>query len=267
MDVRLRRGRLLTDADSAGADAVAVVNEALARRYWPGEDPIGKRLHEGYGGQGNRPWIRVVGIVANVRQYGQAEPIRPAMYLSFRQFPRAEMTIVTRSRATPAQVASALRAAVRQVDPDQPVDSISTVERALAASVAPRRFSASLLACFAGLALLLAAVGIYAVMSYSVTRRTREIGIRKALGAQPQQVMAMVLGRGLALAAAGLALGCLAAIWVTRLLASQLYSIAPTDAPTFVGSCVLLLAVAALACYIPARRATRVDAVTALRQE
>jgi putative ABC transport system permease protein len=248
------------------AEPVAVINEMLAKRYWPGEDPIGKRVHEGYSGA-KRPWLTIVGIVGNVRQYGQAVEIKPAMYLSFRQFPRRDMTVVTRSRAGAAHAAAALRRVVREVDPDQPIDAVRTIEDALAASVAPRRFSASLLTGFAGLALLLAAVGIYAVMSYAVTRRTREIGIRKALGAQPRQVLTMVLGRGLALAAAGLVVGCLAAVWLTRLLASQLYDIQPTDPVTFAASACLLLGVAGLACYIPARRANGVDAVTALRQE
>jgi putative ABC transport system permease protein len=266
MGVRLRRGRLITDADTRGAEAVAVVDEALARRYWPGEDPIGRRIHEGYGG-GNRPWIRIVGVVGSVRQYGQAVAIKPAMYLSFRQFPRRAMTVVARARTASAPMAAALRSVVRQVDPDQPIDAVRTVEEALAASVAPRRFSASLLASFASLALVLAAVGIYAVMSYAVARRTREIGIRKALGAQTWQIVGLVLGQGLALAGAGLAVGCLAAAWGTRLLSSQLYGVAPTDPVTFGASCLLLLAVALLACYVPARRATRVDAVTALRQE
>jgi putative ABC transport system permease protein len=144
---------------------------------------------------------------------------------------------------------------------------VRTMEEALASSVAPRRFSASLLACFAGMALLLAAVGIYAVMSYAVSMRTREIGIRKALGAQSWQILGMVMGRGLALTGSGLAAGCLAAAWGARLLASQLYDVAPTDPATFAASCLLLLGVAVLACYVPARRATRVAAVRALRHE
>lgn len=266
MGIRLLRGRLLAESDVRGAENVAVIDESLARRYWPGEDPVGKRLREGYS-NADRPWIRVVGVVSSVKQYGQAAPTMPAMYLSFRQFPLRDMTVVTRSRASAAQAASALRRTVRQVDPDQPLEAVRTVEAALADSVAPRRFSAFLLACFAGLALLLAAVGIYAVMSYAVTRRTREIGIRKALGAPPQQVIRMVLGRGLGLAAGGLALGCVAAAGATRLLASQLFDVQAGDPATFAGACGLLLAVAALACYVPARRANAVDAVTALRQE
>ena len=266
MGVPLRRGRLVSAADTRDSEPVAVIDETLAKRYWPGEDPIGRRFREGYS-NAERPWIRVVGVVGSVRQYGQAVAIKPSMYLSFRQFPRREMTVVARSRETPAQAASWLRSVVRQVDPDQPVDAVRTMEEALASSVAPRRFSASLLACFAGLALLLAAVGIYAVMSYAVSMRTREIGIRKALGAQSWQILGMVMGRGLALTGAGLAVGCLAAAWGAQLLTSQLYNVAPTDSATFAASCLLLLAVAATACYVPARRATRVAAVTALRHE
>jgi len=156
---------------------------------------------------------------------------------------------------------------VRRVDADQPVAEVRTMEDVLAASVAAKRFSASLLTVFAGLALLLAAVGVYAVMSYSVARRTREIGIRKALGAPPRELIGVVLGQGLTLAGFGLALGCLGAWWLTRYLASELHQVGATDPLTFGAACLLLLGVAAAACYAPARRASAVDPVVALRQE
>jgi putative ABC transport system permease protein len=266
MGIPLIAGRYLDETDVPGTEVAVVIDESLARRHWPGEDPIGRRVREGYSGD-SQPWMRVVGVVGSVRHYGLAAETKPGMYVSHRQSPRPAMTLLARGRSGHAGVAAAIRNVVRNIDADQPVSVVQTMEETIAASVAPRRFSASLLSGFAALALLLAAVGVYALMSYSVSRRTREIGIRKALGAPPRRVVGEVLGQGLALTAGGLAVGCLAGVWLTRLLSTQLYGIKPWDPLTFGGSCLLLLGVAAIACYMPARRANAVDPVIALRQE
>ena len=264
MRIPLTRGRQLDAADAPGRELAVVVDETLARRYWPGQDPVGRRLREGYSGT-SQPWMRVVGVVGSVRQHGLTVDAKPTMYVSYRQFGAREMTLVARGRTGDAAVGAAVRAVVRQIDPDQPVAAVRTMEDLLASSVAPRRFSAVLLAAFAALALLLSAVGVYAVMSYSVACRAREIGIRKALGASPQQLIGEVLRRGLALDGLGLGIGCLGAVWLTRYLASELHGVEATDPWTFGGACLLLLAVAGTACYAPARRASAVDPVVALR--
>ena len=264
--IALRRGRLLTEADNASAPRVAVVDESFARRHWPGGDAIGRRVREGTTAA-NKPWLTVVGVVGSVRQYGLAADAKPGMYVPFLQSPRREMTLLVRARSAGMTVAPAVRGVVAQIDRDQPVDRVQTMDEAIGTTLAPQRFSASLLTGFAALALLLAAVGVYGLMSYTVAARTREIGVRVALGAQPRQVLRLVLRQGFALAGAGLALGCAAALATTRLLASQLYGVASTDAPTFAVACVVLLGAALLACYVPARRASRIDPVLTLRQD
>jgi putative ABC transport system permease protein len=272
LGVPLRRGRTLTAADDAdGAAPVAVVSESLARLHWPGEDPIGKRFTLGMGTVGRdgssqpSPLWQVVGVVGDVRS-DLARPAEPHVYVPFAQFPVPFLTAVMRTR-TPAARTEEIRRAVMAVDVQQPLDEARTLDRMVAESVGPRRVNALLLALFAGLALLLAAVGIYGVMSYAVAQRTRELGIRMALGAQGGQVLAMLVRQGLRAAAAGLGLGVLAALPLTRLLASQLYGISATDPATFVALGAGLLVVALLASLVPARHATRVDPLVALRQD
>ncbi len=266
MGIPLVKGRFLSETDTRDSEIVVVVNEEMARRHWPGEDPIGKRVREGYSGS-SQPWMRVVGVVGSIRQHGLQSEVKPGMYVSYRQSPPREMTVIVRSRLEPAAVASAIRKAVRDIDPNQPVAAVRTMDDVLAQSVAPRRFSTSLATAFALLALLLAATGVYALMSYAVSRRTAEIGIRKALGAPSRSIVGQVLAEGLSLAGAGLAIGCLGAVWLTELLSSELYGVKATDPVTFAGSCALLLVVAAAACLLPALRADAVDPVVTLRQE
>lgn len=266
MGIPLEKGRFLFDTDTRDSELVVVVDEQMARRHWPGEDPIGKRVREGYSGT-SQPWMRVVGVVGSVRQHGLQAEVKPGMYVSHRQSPRREMTLIARARLEPAAIASAIRETVRDIDPNQPVAAVRTMDDVLAQSVAPRRFSTSLLTAFALLALLLAATGVYALMSYAVSRRTAEIGIRKALGAPSRSIVAQVLAEGLSLAGAGLAIGCVGAAWLTRLLSSELYGVKATDPATFAASCALLLAVAVAACLLPAYRANSVDPIVALRQE
>ena len=266
MGIPLKAGRLVAATDGPGTELVVVVDETLAARYWPGQDPVGKRLREGYSGT-SQPWFRVVGVVGAVRQWGLTADPRPAMYTSFWQLGPREMTIVARGRAGDAAMAAALRAAVRQVDPNQPVAEVRTMADAVAASVAPRRFSASLITVFAAVALLLAAVGVYAITAYSVVRRTREIGIRKALGASSGTIIGAVMRDGLGLVGTGLIIGCVAAAWLGRYLTSELYGVRASDPLTFAAACGALILVAAVACYVPARRANAVDPVVALRSE
>jgi len=277
MQIPLRRGRLFTEQDTETAPPVVIVNETMARRYWPaypnGEDPVGKRLAFGVTHRVPPPnpeptWITIAGIVGDVRHMSLAQPPLPEMYLPFRQSPQLEMTLVARTAGTdPLRFAPAMRAAVAAVDREQPLARIISMEQVAENSVANRRFSMLLLTLFAGVAMALAAVGIYGVVSYSVTRRTREIGVRLALGAQRSDVLAMIVRQGLTLALAGAAIGLVAAFSLTRVMKTMLFGITATDPLVFGAVALVLTGVAALACYIPARRATKVDPVIALRYE
>jgi putative ABC transport system permease protein len=265
MGIRLLRGRSFVATDeAAGAPLVALVSESAARLLWPGEVPIGKRMSAAIAGDG--PGGReVVGVVADIKTRLD-EPGRTEIYLPFVNVPLPHLGIVVRSPRA-AALASALRAEVLAVDPLQPLAEIRTMEDRLATSVAPRRLSALLLALFAALALVLASAGIYSVLSYSVAQRTRELGIRMALGAEPRQLHRLVVSEGLRWALLGLGVGLMGALALTRVLASQLYGVSPTDATTFGALGALLLAVAAMASLVPARRATRVDPMITMRSE
>jgi len=263
--VPLLRGRMFTRADRQGAPKVVLISETAARKFWPNEDPVGKPVGVGQGGFGDR--AEVIGIVGGVR-YGQAEEApRPDVYISHLQSPRSSLMIFARAAGDPLALAEAVRREVRTLHKDFPVFDIQTLRGRLGQATARTRFSATLLAVFASIALVLAAVGIYGVMSYAVTQRTREIGIRIALGARPGDVLALVVRRGLLLALAGIAIGLAAALVSTRVLATLLYEVTPGDPLTYVAITLLLGAVALLATYIPARRATRVDVLSALRAE
>ncbi len=269
MGMRIVRGRGLSEGDVAGAAPAIVVNEALAADGWPGQDPIGKRLRiGGMDGPGAEPWATVVGVVRNVPGSAVTSPARPTYYYSYRQLPyRARwMTAVIRTRVPPLSIAPQVRAALREIDPAVPAE-FRTMEERLATSIADRRFTMAVLGAFAGAALLLAAVGIYGVVSYAVAQRTREIGIRIALGARPRTVARMVQGRAMLMVGVGIVLGIAGALALTRVMRSQLYEVSPTDPGTFAAAIVVLGAAGWLASWIPARRGTRVDPMVAIRTE
>ena len=265
MRIPVRRGRLFEERDRKGTAEVVIINERLARRLWPNEDPVGKSILVP---DMLEPEPRqIVGVVGDVRHYGLAEepPIeiyRPA-YQAYWPF----FTLVVRGSVDPMQLANSVRQAVWSVDKDQPIESVRTMEQLAGDSVALPRASMVLLAIFAGVAVLLAALGIYSVVSYTVTQRTQEIGLRMALGAQRRDVLRLVAGEAMLIALIGVGLGLTGAWLLTRFLASLLYGVRPTDPETFAAVSVLLTAVALFASYIPARRATKVDPMVALRYE
>jgi len=267
MGISLVRGRLFVDQDRLDSPSVAIIGETMARRLWPDEDPIGKRIKPGPLNSDD-PWIEIVGIVNDVKQFKlNAEP-KVQMYLPYSQFewfvPRH---LVVKTDVDPVSIASTVRKTVWDIDRDQPVSNISTMDEVLATSVARQRFTMMLLAGFAGLALLLAAVGIYGVMSYSIAQRTHEIGIRMALGARTADVLRLAIGQGLRLVLLGLGIGLVGAFFLTRVMSSLLFGISATDPLTFAAISVVLVGVTLLASYIPARRATKVDPLIALRYE
>src|SRR2546425_3073007 len=261
LGIPVLKGRTFTDHDDEQSAKVAVVNEALVRHLWPNEDPIGKPLPL----LGDK--LTVVGVVANTRHQGQSHDIDSEIYVPYLQRPEASMQLAVRTAAHPASLASAVRAQVVEIDPEQPIYNVSTLEQTLSDSVAPQRFNMALLGIFASIALSLATVGIYGVTAFSVKQRTHEIGIRLALGAQRQDVLKLVVGQGLKLTLMGAGVGMMGALALTRFLSSLLYGVTPTDPLTFVVVSLVLTSVALAACYIPARRATKVDPMVALRYE
>jgi predicted permease len=265
--VPLLRGRSFVDADNESGLPVAIINTALARRYWPNEDPVGKRILLGHRSSETNKWLTIVGLVGDTKLYGLANPSRFEVYLPFRQHPEDDMNLLVRSAADSASLTAAIRQAVAAIDKDQPVFAIATMQQLVDDSVATRRLTLILLGLFSTLALILAAIGIYGVVSYSVALRTHEIGIRMALGAQQKDVLRLVLGQGARLAFWGAAIGLIAALGFTRLLSSLLYAVSANDPLTFAAVAVLLVSIALVACYIPARRALRVDPMVALRYE
>jgi putative ABC transport system permease protein len=239
----------------------------MARRFWPGEEVVGKRVSI-VKVRSQEDWIQVIGVAKDVRQFELNDDPKPQMYLTYRQFGFFDaQDLVVKTDVDPASMASAVRKAVWEIDKDQPISNIRTMETILAESIARQRFSMLLLAIFAGVALVLAAVGIYGVMSYSVAQRTHEIGIRMALGAQTMTVLKLAIGYGLKLVLAGIAIGLIAAFALTRVMSTLLFGVTATDPTTFALISLLLIAVAAIASYIPARRATRVNPIIALRYE
>ncbi|MGZ8846894.1 MAG: ABC transporter permease [Pyrinomonadaceae bacterium] len=284
MNIPLLRGRYFTDQDNraflAGRDLskaddgerliagsnVIIVDEVFARQHWPGEEAVGKRIR--FGNDPKAPVLEVIGVVGRVKMESLSnDSNRVQGYFSFSQLPFGGMTVIIKGNGDPNQLIAAARAQVKAVDPDQPIYNIRTMGEIRGESVAPQRLNLMLLSIFAGIAFVLAIVGIYGVMSYAVTQRTHEIGIRMAIGAQPRDVFRMILGQGMLLTIIGMAAGLLGAFGLTRLMATMLFGIKPTDPVTFGGVALLLTAVALVACYIPGRRATKVDPVNSLRYE
>ncbi len=283
LKIPLLRGRDFTAADNESAPGMAIINETLARRYWPNEDVLGKRIKLG-SPEPQRPWdgqwLTIFGVVGDVRADGLENEVRPELYLSYLQNPwrgmpsRSYMTLVgrtmslvVRGAAEPASLTAALRQAIAAVDKNQPVTLVTTLENLLAASLADRRFNLSLLSIFATVALALAAIGLYGVISYGVRQRTGEIGLRIALGAQGSDVLRLVIGHGMKLALAGVLIGLGGAVALTRWLETLLFEVSATDPLTYGLIALLLIFVALLACYVPARRAAKVDPMVALRCE
>ena len=267
MTIPLLSGRNLTEQDTETTPNAVVISETMARRFWPNEDPIGKRISAGRV-ESEADWISIVGVVKDVRQFELTAEPRPQMYMSYRQAGFfAPRDLVVKTDVDPASMAATVRKAVWEIDKDQPVSNIRTMDEILASSIARQRFSMLLLAIFAAVALVLAAVGIYGVMSYSVAQRTHEIGIRMALGAQTSAVLKLAVGYGMKLVIIGIVVGLIAAFALTRVMATLLFGITATDPTTFTLISLLLVLVAAIASYIPARRATKVDPIVALRYE
>jgi predicted permease len=262
LGIPLVRGEPLPERSAPGAPVPFVISEAAARRFWPNEDPIGQVVRANYGGR-----AVVVGIVGDVRQDGLATEPPPLVYFNQRIGPRISTALVLRTVGDPLLLAGPIRDTIKALDPNQPIRSIATYEDVAAESIARDKFFTLLFALFGTLALLLAAVGVFGVFSYSVAQRTQEIGVRMALGAQRSHLVGMVVGEGMRLVAAGVALGAVAALLMSRVLRSQLFGISATDPIAFVTAPALLIAVAMLACYLPARRATKIQPVQALRAE
>jgi putative ABC transport system permease protein len=269
MNIPLRAGRYFDQRDNGTSMRVAVINETMARQYWPGQNPIGRRFNIGDPNDGE--WMEIVGVVADVRQMGLDEPVKAEMYMPYQQvtdwpfFVPRDLAI--RTSGDPMSVAGSVRQIVREVDPDQPISNIATMSEVLGDEAAQRRMGMIMLAAFAGLALLLASLGIYGVLAYLVTQHTNEIGVRIALGASRRNILGLVLKKGMGLTLLGVVIGLAASFALTRLMSSLLFGVNAADPLTFVAVPLLLATVALVACWIPARRATRVDPMVALRYE
>jgi predicted permease len=264
--VPLRTGRFFNAQDNQGAVPVTIINDTMARQFWPGEEALGKRFKLG-AAQSANPWLTVVGVVGDMRRQSLERQAIAQIFLPYLQTPERRMNLLVRTTTEPTRLTSAIRHEIRALDKTVLVYGGATLESRLAQRVAERRLNTWLLALFSALALLLAAVGIYGLMQQSVALRTREIGTRIALGAQPRDVLRLVIGQGLRLALCGIGIGLLAAFALTRVLAGLLFGVTATDPATFVAAPLALLLVALLACYLPARRATKVDPMVALRHE
>jgi predicted permease len=266
MQIPLREGRFFNQSDIQTSAPVGIVDEYMARELWPNQSPLGKRVHNG-GITDKDPWITLVGVVGRIKQYTLDSDSRIAIYYPQTQFVTHEMNVVVRTGGDPAALYSAARKEIQNVDPDLPIFHPVTMDQRVQESLARRRFSMLLLSLFAGLAVALAMIGIYGVVSYVVNQGRREIGIRLALGATPRAILHLVIGRGMALAIPGVLIGLLGSLAFTRMMRGLLFGVRPIDPLTFVAIPMLLVLVALLASYIPARRATRVDPTVSLRSE
>jgi putative ABC transport system permease protein len=277
LGVTLLSGRMITEQDRRGRAPVVVISEELARQAWPGEDPIGKRVRGGRLDQTDRPWLTVIGVVKDVKEdrfnFRINRPVWYVPYFEYGQYPfvsarlTRQLNLVVEAGGDPADLAASIRRAIQSLDPDQPVSQAMTMSQHLADILITERFSAVLMGTLAVLGLMLAALGLYGVMAYSVSQRTGELGLRVALGARPRDIFRLVIGQGVRLIAVGLGLGVIGALTVTRFLSGTLYEVSPADPATFVGISLLLALVALAASYIPARRAAKVDPMVAIRYE
>jgi putative ABC transport system permease protein len=268
MQIALLAGRDFTPQDKEDTQLVGVINKTLAQQFFPNEDPIGKRVR--WAREETINWVTIIGVVGDVKQFGLELPDDPTLYTPYAQSNRSWkrwMTLVVRGESNTPALAGAIKNRVWKIDPMIPATRVRMMSEVMDESVAAQRFNTLLLGIFAGVALLLAGVGIYGVISYAVTQRTHEIGIRVALGAQPHDVIKLVVGQGMLLALIGVSIGLIAAFALTRLMASLLFAVSATDPITFAVITLLLASVALLACYLPARRATEVDPMVALRYE
>jgi putative ABC transport system permease protein len=266
MGMTMLSGRMFDERDVDTSQPVAIIDESMARTFWPHEDAIGKRLKRG-GPQSTQPWLTIVGVVRHVRYRTLEEPSRVQLYMPHAQVPATGMSLAIKTTLEPQALSNSIQREVIAVDPEQPVWAIRTMDELMATSVMRRQLVMTLLTLFAGIALMLAAVGIYGVISYWVTQRSHEIGIRVAIGANRLQVLKMVLGQSMSVVLIGVAIGVIGAAALTRLMATLLYDVSPTDAATFAGYSAALILVGLLASYLPARRATRINPVTMLRQQ
>lgn len=263
MGIPLLKGRTFTNHDGKDAPPVVIISEAFARRYWPNEEPVGKRLKNG-----DEDFSRtVVGVVGDVRSRGLDAEVRPQTYLPHAQVPPPDMNLVLRTATGPLNLAAAVRREIRAIEKDVTISNIQTMNEVLADSLSQRKFNMLLLGIFAAGALILAALGTYGVMAYSVNQRTHEIGIRMALGAQQHDVLKLIVGQGMVLALIGVSMGLVGALALTRVMGSLLYGVSATDPVVFLGGSMLLALVSLTACYVPARRATKTAPMTALRYE
>jgi putative ABC transport system permease protein len=268
MGVPLVKGRLFNDDDAADANGRIVINETMAKKIWPGEDPLGKRVRINWGSPSRED--EVIGVVGDVKHSGLDTPasaVRPMIYWPYARSPYSTMTIAIRTAGDPSALVTGIGGVLRRIDPDLAVAGVRTMDEVVSSSVAERRLTMLLLTIFAGAALVLAAVGIYGVIAYSVTQRTQEIGIRMALGAQRADVLRMIVRQALGMVAAGIAAGAAGGRLLTRLMTGLLFDVTPTDPVTFGLVSVALAGVAVIASGLPGLRATRVDPVIALRAE
>ncbi len=267
MRIPLVRGRGFTDRDANGAPRVVVVNQTFARRYWPGQNPIGRHIRMGGGAGPDQPAWEVVGIARDGKYSTLGESPQPFFYTPLLQFYKPTVSLIVRARGNPTSFLPAVRRTVASLDPSLPLFETATMEQHLGLSLLPARLAGWLLGVMGFVALALSALGLYGAMAYAVGRRTREIGVRMALGADARDIFRLVIGHGLALTAVGCLAGLGAALFLTRLVSSQLYGVSPTDPATIAAGVFVLVATAFTACYLPTRRAMRVDPVVALRDE
>jgi putative ABC transport system permease protein len=266
LGLQLVRGRRFDQRDTAQAPRVVIINEAMARKFWPNDDPLGRYLTFNSATQ-----YEIIGVVSNAKHSSLQEEDEPHAYTSHQQVPSRTMDLAVRANYSfdrePATLINAIRLTVSKIDPEQAIHNISTMEQRLSQSIAPQRFVALLLSLFATLALIQALIGIYGVMSYAVTQRRQELGIRMALGAHPGDILSLVLRRGMKLTLIGMALGLMGAVASTRLLRDMLFGIKPIDPLTFAAMTLLVMCISLVACFLPARRATKVDPMNVLRSE